>query len=507
MPLELPSPDKRILISTDASDIAVGGVIWQEIAPYALIGTALKDRKVTPISFYSRILTDTQKRWSTLQKELYAILLILTESHLESFLITRHLTIFTDHRNIAFLATAPEKNRIVKRWLPILSEFDFDIVHEKGEDNHWTDMMLRNIDTNLENPEINHINYPHDPFWHGEIPPPDDDSDYEDPDPIHIFELAKHPDLPIFSNWLSKVRSEQQLAISNNDPLFKNATLCKNTEIWLNNNEMIIPTKLRKTALNLIHGLTQSGHPSINKSLHKLSRSDFYWPKMRKDLIKHIERCPTCQNNAPVKQSKTPSTGSLWANRPFARLNVDTIGPLNKDNNDNKYLLGFVDSFTRYTILVPLKELNSLEVADALIWNVCAIFGIPMSIHSDNDPEFANEIFKLLCQRMSIEMSKSIPYHSESNGLVERKHRDVIQCIRKLLIDYNDYDSWSTYLPITQLLKNSTKSRITNHTPYELMFGSSISPRSDPANILGGIFDFESNVPLLQDLKFKNERL
>ncbi|KAL0223071.1 hypothetical protein P9112_002461 [Eukaryota sp. TZLM1-RC] len=68
MPLELPSPDKRILISTDASDIAVGGVIWQEVEPYAPIGTALKDRKVKPISFYSRILTDTQKRWSTLQK-------------------------------------------------------------------------------------------------------------------------------------------------------------------------------------------------------------------------------------------------------------------------------------------------------------------------------------------------------------------------------------------------------------------------------------------------------
>ncbi|KAL0224272.1 hypothetical protein P9112_003662 [Eukaryota sp. TZLM1-RC] len=228
---------------------------------------------------------------------------------------------------------------------------------------------------------------------------------------------------------------------------------------------------------------------------------------MRKDLIKHIEHCPTCQKTAPVKQSKTPPTGSLWANRPIARLNVDAIAPLNKDNNDNKYLLVFVDSFTRYTILVSLKEVNALEVADALIWNVCAIFGIPMSIHNDNGPEFANEIFKLLCQRMSIKMSTSIPYHSESNGFVERKHRDVIQCIRKLLIDYNDYHSWSTYVPITQLLINSTKSRITNHTPYELKFGSSTSPRSDPADILGGIFDFESNVPLLQDLKFQIERL
>ncbi|KAL0211214.1 hypothetical protein P9112_009512 [Eukaryota sp. TZLM1-RC] len=36
MPLELPAPGKRVLISTDASDVAVGGVIWQEIEPYSL---------------------------------------------------------------------------------------------------------------------------------------------------------------------------------------------------------------------------------------------------------------------------------------------------------------------------------------------------------------------------------------------------------------------------------------------------------------------------------------
>ncbi|KAL0208714.1 hypothetical protein P9112_011301 [Eukaryota sp. TZLM1-RC] len=115
MPLELPAPGKRVLISTDASDVAVGGVIWQEIEPYSPAGTPLNKRKVKPLSFYSRLLTETQRKWSTLQKELYAILLILTESCLESYLLTRHLTIFTDHKNIAFLATAPEENRIVKR--------------------------------------------------------------------------------------------------------------------------------------------------------------------------------------------------------------------------------------------------------------------------------------------------------------------------------------------------------------------------------------------------------
>ncbi|KAL0208106.1 hypothetical protein P9112_010693 [Eukaryota sp. TZLM1-RC] len=512
MPLELPAPGKRVLISTNASDVAVGGVIWQEIEPYSPAGTPLNKRKVKPLSFYSRLLTETQRKWSTLQKELYAILLNLTESCLESYkyLLTRHLTIFTDHKNIAFLATAPEKNRIVKRWLPILSEFDFDIVHEPGEDNHWADMLSRNIDLdqNEEAPSICSINIPDTLLSNYEIPPLDDDSDSDLEDIPSISSLSRHQDLPIFSSWFSKIRSEQQIAKNNNDSLFENAILDENTQIWKNNkNKILIPKSLRKQALLLIHGLVQFGHPSKNDSLHKLSKSDFYWPNMRKDLINHVKRCPTCQKTAPVKRSKTPSTGSLWADRPFARLNVDTIGPLNSDNEGNKYLLVFVDSFTGYTILVPLKELNALETADALIWNVCAIFGIPMLIHSDNGPEFANKTFKIVCNRLAIEMSNSIPHYSESNGLVERKHRDVLQCLRKLLIDFNDYRNWSTYVPISQLLINSTKSRKTGFTPYELMFGSSISPRTDPANILGNLSKFETNIPLLDDIKMKNTRL
>ncbi|KAL0214912.1 hypothetical protein P9112_007096 [Eukaryota sp. TZLM1-RC] len=228
---------------------------------------------------------------------------------------------------------------------------------------------------------------------------------------------------------------------------------------------------------------------------------------MRKGLINYVKSCPSCQKTASAKRTQTPSTGFLWADRPFARLNVDTIGPLNIDTEGNKYLLVFVDSFTGYTILVPLKELNALENADALIWNVCAIFGIPMLIHNDNGPEFVNETFKLVCNRLAIEMSNSIPHYSESNGLVERKHRDVLQCLRKLLIVCNDHRKQSPYVPISQLLINSTKSRKTGFTPYELMFGSSISPRTDPANILGNLSKFETNIPLLDDIKMKNTRL
>ncbi|KAL0223267.1 hypothetical protein P9112_002657 [Eukaryota sp. TZLM1-RC] len=70
MPLSLPPTDNRVLISCDASDIAIGGVILEEYDPCEHNGTPLIDRKVRPISFFSRILSNSQKNWSTMQKEL-----------------------------------------------------------------------------------------------------------------------------------------------------------------------------------------------------------------------------------------------------------------------------------------------------------------------------------------------------------------------------------------------------------------------------------------------------
>ncbi|KAL0251602.1 hypothetical protein GEMRC1_000815 [Eukaryota sp. GEM-RC1] len=110
-----------------------------------------------------------------------------------------------------------------------------------------------------------------------------------------------------------------------------------------------------------------------------LESSDYWWPEAKEDLIEHLNSCPSCQKNAPVPKSRNdiPSTGNLIANRPFESLHVDTIGPLPKDIQGNAYVVVFVDSFSRFTVLVPLNKLNATEVAYAMLEKVCAIFGIP----------------------------------------------------------------------------------------------------------------------------------
>ncbi|KAL0216428.1 hypothetical protein P9112_008612 [Eukaryota sp. TZLM1-RC] len=236
---------------------------------------------------------------------------------------------------------------------------------------------------------------------------------------------------------------------------------------------------------------------------------------MRKDMINHTKRFPACQKSAHVPKNESSgslcavieSSGSLWADLPFARLNADTIGPLQQDDNGFKYLIVFVDSFTRYTIICPVKELNAVEATNHLLWNVVLIFGIPLLIHGDNGIEFANAIFKGLCDLLNIEVSRSLNSFSQSNSLVERRHKDILQSLRKILVDFGDYSNWSEYIPIVQLQINSTISRVTGHSPYNLMFGSDQSPRADPSNMLEQIKTANINIPFVKVLRAKIEKI
>ncbi|KAL0220011.1 hypothetical protein P9112_005664 [Eukaryota sp. TZLM1-RC] len=473
-------------------------VIWEQIEPTKVPGTSLFNRKCRPISFVSRLLTNSQQNWPTVQKVLYAIFLMLTESGFENYLKGRRLIIFTDHQNLTYMLTAPNKNRIVRRWLPIFSEFLFDIVHTKGEENHWADMLSRIVPPQ-DNHTINHLVHSNDQEFHliyytNRIDETESERCFVED--LHTFEKVLilqdkcSNDLPLFEPWLCKIRSEQKRALANQDTSLNNCTLDSRLDLYLTpEHKIVIPQSLVKDTLNLLHGLPQGGHPSKAESLLRLKNSDYWWPIMLFDMTKHVQEYPSCQKTAAVPKLHVPTTGSLWADRPFARVNVDVIGPLPEDQDGHRYILVFVDSFTRFTIIVPLKEFNANLTADALIW------------------KFSKAVFDALCEFLGIEVSKSVPHFSESNGLVERRHRDILQNLRKLLVDFNAYDAWSEYIPYVQLLINSSKSSITDYSPYELMFGSNFSPRADPGKIIKTLESSKSESTYINDIQSKFARL
>ena len=91
-------PDQKLPfeIFTDASNIQVGATIKQNNLP---------------ITYFSKKLTHTQMRYSTIKHEMLAIVEVLKEYR--NFLLGANITIFTDHKKL--LSNATVDNRVF-RW-------------------------------------------------------------------------------------------------------------------------------------------------------------------------------------------------------------------------------------------------------------------------------------------------------------------------------------------------------------------------------------------------------
>jgi hypothetical protein len=120
-----------IVLCTDASDYAIGAYLFQ-------VDEELKER---PIRFLSKTLCGAQLRWSTIEKEAYAIYIAL--NRMEDLLGGVKFTIKTDHKNLRFLNLAGSNK--VRNWKVAIQQFDFDIEYIKGAENIPADTFSRLI--------------------------------------------------------------------------------------------------------------------------------------------------------------------------------------------------------------------------------------------------------------------------------------------------------------------------------------------------------------------------
>ena len=74
-----------------------------------------------------------------------------------------------------------------------------------------------------------------------------------------------------------------------------------------------------------------------------------------------------------------------------------------------------------------------------------------------------------LCDLYGVQKLRTSPYHTQTNGQVERMNQTIIHMISKLEEDKKA--CWSEHLPELLLAYNATRSTVTRYSPYYLLFG------------------------------------
>ena len=98
-----------------------------------------------------------------------------------------------------------------------------------------------------------------------------------------------------------------------------------------------------------------------------------------------------------------------------------------------------MDDYTRYTWVFFLVDKNDVfATLKSFVKGIHNEFETTIKrVRSDNSGEFKNTRIDELCDEFGIRHQFSAKYTPQSNGLVERKNRTLIDMARSMLSEYN----------------------------------------------------------------------
>ena len=186
----------------------------------------------------------------------------------------------------------------------------------------------------------------------------------------------------------------------------------------------IVPANKRQAALDLCH--RDAGHQGRDRT-YSLLKERFWWPKMRTQMMTSILNCAKCK----VFEKREPRAPlcNIVAAEPMDLIHVDLLGlETTMDTQVTplvQKILVVTDHFSRHVQAYKVADKRAITIAKCLYDEYFRHYGFPRRLMSDQGREFCNDILKEMCYYLSIKKIRTMPYHPQSNGHVERVHCTV----------------------------------------------------------------------------------
>ena len=379
-------------------------------------------------------MTDTQKKYGTIGKELLTITEFLKEYR--NMLLGMKITIFTDHKNLTLTDTQYDNDRIMRQRLYI-EDFGPTIKYIEGPDNVAADTLSRNDYESRSHPllsnesltELTREVYASETF----IVPVDYDTIKAAQDIDNELKEMKRKDTTqqIFTK---KKFGRTELTIKKGKD---------------NRWRIFVPKPLRKELIAWYH--EQLMHPGALRMGESI-RKNFTWPNMTKDINDYVAQCDTCQRR---KTTNNPRAGKLplkdpQSCDPFQILTVDLCGPWNmranvstikkmkdRDIVERKimvvkiFCLTMIDEASGWPEIMPIKNKESKNIAELTDSEWFCRYPRPQYCLHDNGKEFIGVEFEVLLESYGVRSQATTIKNLRSNAVHERAHLLMAELIRK----------------------------------------------------------------------------
>ncbi|RYG92495.1 transposase, partial [archaeon] len=187
-----------------------------------------------------------------------------------------------------------------------------------------------------------------------------------------------------------------------------------------------------------------------------------------------MKECHVCISAATKKEKSGLLQNFEPPMRPFERIAVDWIGPLEESVNGNIYALVIVDHYTRFPLVYPAKENSAAVFARIIMEQVEPLWGPPETILSDQGAELRGMIAREMWNMMNTRRLVTTAYHPKTNGMTERFNGTLKAAINKFIAGKKK--EWETYIPYVLSVYRKTVHEVTGFSPHELLYGS--APRT-----------------------------
>ncbi|GKB81921.1 putative reverse transcriptase domain-containing protein [Tanacetum coccineum] len=129
-----------------------------------------------------------------------------------------------------------------------------------------------------------------------------------------------------------------------------------------------------------------------------------------------------------------------------------------------------IAELTKSAHFLPIREDYKMEKLLRIYINeIVARHGIPVSIISDRDGQFASQFWQALQKALGTKLNMSTTYHPETDSQSERTIQTLEDMLQACVMDFGG--SWDTHIPLVEFSYNNSYHKSIKCAPFEALYG------------------------------------